>query len=610
MRFSILSLLGLLAAFALPRMADSQDNTTTENVSKRIAVMDVSGPISEARDPLALFATDTMLLRELTDAIAAAAEDPEVSALAIHLRPEGLGTAQAGELHDAIMAFRESGKQATVFLEEAMLGDYLVASAADEIVLTPAGNLLIFGLAMHFHYFRDMLGKLGIETQAVGAGKYKSALEPLTHQEMTEPTREQMTTILDDLEAAIVERVAAGRAMEPEATRQALWNGPYTSTAALDAGLVTKVEYASEYLEKLAQDNGWEIDKQYLEKQAKGKLAAPEPMNLFSLFSGMSGKEGKSRKTSKKRVAVVYALGPIFSGSVENDPFAVDQVIASEDFIDMIDQMVEDGPLAAMVLRVDSPGGSALASDLIWRHLEKVQEREGFPIVASFGNVAASGGYYISMGADKIVAEPETITGSIGVISGRLVIGDTYDKIGVNQQMLSRGPNAGLVDETRPWNEEEAALIRALIDDLYDRFVEQAARGRGMERDALHAAAQGRVWTGRSAKEQGLVDELGGLEKAIELARELGKAPNAELVIYPRELSFFEYIEKMLFEDLGLAVSPAMTAGRSHALPAGLQPFAEILPRDQALAAWAALRLLRDHPGQAHMLYVPNFELK
>ncbi len=530
---------------------------------QKAVVITLDGPVVEQPNPLAMFGPGETTLRDMTEAIDRAAEDRRVGGLVLWMIRPAMGWAQTAELREHVAAFRETGKPVIALMDAALLGDYVLASAADHIVMTPVGGLGIYGMSADMYFFKDLLGKLGMEAQAVNTGRFKTAMEPFTHSEMSEGTRIQMQALVDSYEDYIVSTVADARGMDADAARDALWNGPYSSEGAKEAGLITDVVYVEAFLDNWLVEQGLEADYDYDAEPSR----APKAPSLFTLFSGLSAGSSAATRSTDGKIVVLYAQGPIVDGHADENPFNTEQVIAAEDFLDLIEEVLEDGTPAAIVLRVDSPGGSAIASDRIWNRLEKLQE-DDVPVVVSMGNVAASGGYYISMGADHIVAEPTTVTGSIGVIGGRLIIGETYGKVGVNKQSIRKGPNAGIVDETRAWNAEEEAIILGLLEDVYDVFTSKAADGRGMTQDDLKELAGGRVWTGADALKNGLVDDLGGLTTAVEKARELAKAPEAGVVTYPREKEFFELIEEMLSGNLAVSAPNPLLAIAEGTIPA------------------------------------------
>lgn len=559
------------------------------------ARVELEGGVSEQNNPYELFGGGGLTLRDVTDLIDDVADDPDAAGLVFEVHDFSVGVAQASEIHNHLIEFRKTGKALIVTADTLDTATYFALCPADRLVLPPVSSLEMHGLSADLYFYKDMLAKIGVEAQAIHTGPFKNAMESLTHSEMTPATREQTTALVQGIADEIVARVGDARRLDPAKAKEAVWGGPYSSKGALKAGLITDVAYERDFLDEYADTFSVTYDDEYY---APAGAQAPK-LDFFSLFSGAGRKNHAAQPTTKAHIAVIYAVGPIVDGRSTQNPLEYEQVIASDDFIDLLDEVMEDGPPSAIVLRIDSPGGSALASDRIWRELTKIREDEGVPVVVSMGEVAASGGYYIGMAGDWIVAQPTTITGSIGVVGGRLVLGGAYQWIGMNKQSITIGPNAGIVDEARPWNDKEVALLEGLLAEVYDEFLTKAADSRQMPVEELRTIADGHVWTGTAALDNGLVDELGGLHEAVVEARRRAKAPNAELRFYPEEKSFFEVFEEMF----GTGVSAHAGTGPHGATLAQwrrvrgqLSPMLATLPPGVARQIDAALWLMMQ-PG-------------
>lgn len=549
-------------------------------------VITLDGMYPERAPAFELFGTKTDTLPDLIDRIEAAAENDQVGALGLQVLRTYMGYAQMQELRNEILAFRETGKPVVAVMDMADLRGYYLASAADEITIAPVGGLMTYGMSIDMYFLRNMLDKIGAEVQVINSGKYKNALEPLTHDEMSEGTREQYTAILNDLSGAMLGDIAKSRSMTAEDAEAILFSGPHLAPKALETGLVSDVEYPFDKLTTYADEQDLELKWDWNPKPK----AAPQPPNFFTLFSGLGGKANKS-KTAKPSVAVVYALGNIVDGYLDESPFGSAEMIASDSFIEMLDDVVEDGA-EVIVLRINSGGGSAVASDRIWNKLNNIRE-SGIPVVVSMGNVAASGGYYIAMGSDRIFVSPSTITGSIGVIAGRIILGETYDKIGVNKQSLSIGQNAWLTNETEFYSDEQTAFVDGLIEATYDDFTSRAAQGRGMTQDEIKAIGGGRVWTGSAAVENGLADELGGLKDAIAYARTtVTDGDGLPLVNYPKDKTFEEILEELMS---GAIQAPSMQQQQLLAQFADSGLMSDSIPFTKMLVT--AVQLLQDQPN-------------
>lgn len=585
-------------ALLLPGQTLRAEEAAPASGATKMPLLRIATQIPERRDPFALFAPPSRTLREKIEWIDRAAEDPDVGALALRLETPVLRGAHAAELRDRLLAFREKGKPVFATFDTATLNTYLIASVADEVAISPSGAVGIAGVAAHLYFFRDLLGNLGIEAQVIARGEYKTALEPFTHQEMSGATREQMTMLVEDLAEYYANAIAENRGMEADEAAEALWGGPYSASGAVDAGLVTVVEYPDAFLADAAERLGLRLEKNY---EARERRRTESP-NIFTLFSGLSAARPAPRTPTGDHVAVVYALGNIVDGRASRDPFFPMEVIAGDDFVDLLREAASQQGVRAIVLRIDSGGGSAIASDRIWDAVRTIREEKDLPVVASLGGMAASGGYYIAMAADEIVAQPNTITGSIGVVGGRLILGELYDKIGVSKEMIGVGPHTGLLDETRQWEGVELEIIESLIEETYREFVTKAAQSRGLEVEEMEALAGGRVWTG--GRETALVDRRGGLADSIERARELAGVPGAQIVEYPREKTVLELLDEMLGGQVSAGQTPRAT------IPSPLVRHAAELrgavPEPFAGSLWMALRLLHQD-GPVVLTYHPEF---
>ena len=443
------------------------------------------------------------------------------------------GWGQVQELRDAITRFRTSGKPAYAHLEFCVNKEYYLATACTKVFAVPNALLDITGLETEVTFFRSTLDKLGVQAQFEGVGKYKNAPNQFTETGFTEPHREQMEALLDSLNGEYVSAIAKAREKSAEEVQALIDEGPYDAAAAKKAGLVDELLYRDQLVQRLS--GAEEVKPGRYVKRSRGV--------------GFD---------SRPRIALVYAVGEIISGESQTSPFG-GTFAGSDTVAEALREAREDSGIKAILLRVDSPGGSGTASDVIWREVELA--RKSKPVVVSMGDLAASGGYYISMGSDAIVAQPGTITGSIGVFGGKFSLRGLYDKLGISKEILVRGENAALFSEYRPWSDQERKRVRAMMVAFYDDFIAKAAKGRGKKPDEVHAIAQGRVWTGAEARRIGLVDQLGGLDVALALAKErahIGKDQEVRLVELPERKGLLETLlerqeegaETMLPRDL------------------------------------------------------------
>ena len=454
--------------------------------------------------------------------------DKRIKAILLDVNMSGVGWGKAEELRDAITDFRASGKPVYAFIEFGLNKEYFIATACDKIIVPPPGNLFITGLAADVMFFRGSLDKLGIYPDIYQIGKYKSAGNMFTQKEMTEAHREYINSMLDDLYNRYINTIAQARKKSPEEVRALIDNAPYNAQTAKDAGLIDESLYKDEVEKQLKTLLGYkETDTLATVRGYDYRDVSPESLGL----------------NKGERLAVIYASGTIESGSSQNSPSG-EQSIGSDTVAKAVSDAAADKSIKAIVLRVDSPGGSGLASDIIWHAVEEANKKK--PVVVSMSDVAASGGYYISASAAKIIAQPSTITGSIGVVAGKPVMRGFYDWLGISNEYVLRGKTAGMFRETEKFSDEERVKFEEWIKTTYYRdFIPKVAKGRSKDPEYVDSVGQGRVWTGAQAKDRGLVDDFGGLDKAVEVAKQLAKIPadkGVERVILPYPTTFLQQL--------------------------------------------------------------------
>lgn len=441
-----------------------------------------------------------------------AARDPRVRGVLIRIENAEFSMAQIEELRGLLSRARGRGKVVVAWLGgDASNGAYLLASAADKVYMHPAGGVSLVGLSAEVQYFKGAMDLVGIEAQYAKRSEYKSGPEPMTQTGGSDPAREEMTAMIDDLYAALLTGVSTGRG-KPIAEVSALVDGgPYSAREALEKGLVDGLLYPDEL---------------------RDQLEDPFPAD-YSLARDYGRDVDESGWRPQRAVAVVVVDGAISEGESSSGGLLSGPSTGSRSVAEALDACADEKSVKAVVLRVDSPGGSAFASDEIWRAVERVKE-SGKPVVVSMGGYAASGGYYVAAGADAIWAEPTTITGSIGVYGGKFNAGGLFEKLGINTEITARGRNASMFSMSRPMDAVEYAALDRLIGETYAQFKERVATGRSMEPERVEEVARGRVWTGERAKAEGLVDSFGGFYEAIDDARvRAGMHPKApyEVVI-------------------------------------------------------------------------------
>ncbi len=449
--------------------------------------------------------------------------------------------------------------------------------------------LIVPGVRAEMTFYKGLLDKLGLKFEALQMGKYKGAAEPMSRTNMSAPLRESLQAIVNDAYDDMIAAIAKDRHLADYQVKSLIDQGLFSAADAQEAGLIDEVAYADQFQESLARR--LKVDRVEVETAYKNKQVDTDFSGLggfVKLMEAFSGGKKSEKGGSKQKIAVVYAVGEITEGKSRSSLFS-ESSLGSETMIETLRKAFADPKVVAVVLRIDSPGGSATASDLIWR--ETVRSKK--PMVASMGDVAGSGGYYIAMGAKKIFAEPGTITGSIGVIGGKLVTGGLYEKLGMNTEIISRGKNSGALSSTQPFSPDERKAWTKLLTETYHEFVSKAAEGRRMDYNKLEALAQGRVYSGLQAKKLGLIDEIGTLNDAVTAAKKLAglKADaDVEIQILPEPKSFFE----QFFNSEGSGASEQLAS----AMP-------ELVKTIRQTAVWRQLL------GEKVLLWMPyRIELK
>ncbi|HXQ70111.1 MAG TPA: signal peptide peptidase SppA [Pyrinomonadaceae bacterium] len=524
----VLVLVGILG-IALLWIAFRKGEPTISNNS--VLALRVSGTLPDYSpdDPFKkFFGGPDQSLTGLVMQFKKAKVDNRIKVILLDIDMSGVGWGKAEEIRDAITDFRSSGKQVYGFIEFGLNKEYYIATACDKIIVPPPGELFINGLAADVMFFRGSLDKLGIYPDIYQIGKYKSAGDMFTQKQMTDAHREYINSMLDDLYNRYINTIAQGRKKTPDEVRALIDNAPYSATQAKAAGLIDDTMYHDELENQIKKQLGYKDTDTFTPvRGADYRDVSPESLGL----------------NQGERIAVIYASGDIGSGSSQNSPSG-DQSIGSDTLAKALNDAAADKTIKAIVLRVDSPGGSGLASDIIWHAVDEANKKK--PVVVSMSDVAASGGYYISASASKIIAQPSTITGSIGVVAGKPVMRGFYDWLGVSNEYVLRGKTAGMFRETEKFSDEERAKFEEWIKTTYyNDFVPKVAKGRKKDPQYIDSIAQGRVWTGGQAKERGLIDEFGGLDRAIDIAKELAKIPankGVERVILPYPTTFLQQL--------------------------------------------------------------------
>jgi protease-4 len=487
----------------------------------------IGGDIAEvpASDVVAYLSdATTPTVRGLVDNLRKAKTDARIRA--VLLKPTGFASPYWGkvqELRDALLDFKESGKPLYAYLEYGGDREYYLASVADKVFLMPATTLDLAGVATYQLFLRGTLDKIGAYPDIHHVGDFKAAPNAYTETGYTPAHRAMDEWLNRSLYDQIVKGIAEGRKKSEADVRALIDQGPFLAQDALRAGLVDELVYEDQVADKMDDDESGSLST--IDGDDYGRVSA--------------GSLGLNRGP---RIAVIYAVGAIVGGESGYDPLN-GPAVGSETLIEAIRRARRDSSVRAIVLRVDSPGGSATASDAIWREL--MLARDDRPLIVSMSDLAASGGYYIAMPGQVIVAQPSTLTGSIGIFGGKFITGGVYQKLGANIESTSIGKHAEMNSPARPYNPDEVKKVREQLESFYKQFVGKVAEARGKTPEQIDAIAQGRVWTGQQALQNGLVDALGGLDRAIELAKEkagIDADDEVQLVVYPEPKSFYELV--------------------------------------------------------------------
>ncbi len=474
---------------------------------RRVAVFELDGAFPYQR-PTGLLARPDETWLHLLRRIELAIADPAVRGIVITIDRAPSSWARAAELRALMKEARTKGKLTAAWLgRDAGNLAYMLATSADRVVLHPAANLDLIGLSMELTYLRGTLDLIGVEAQYVKRSEYKAAPEQWTHHGPSEPSRAQLDAMLDELDGQLVQAIAEGRARSPEQVRGWIEQGPLSAEVAMERGLIDSIAYAEEL-------------EGHLEQSFRRNLDLERTYRLDDSVTGWP---------SAREIAIIYVDGVIVSGNSSPGGLFGTRTAGSATIVRQLDEARQDDAVHAIVLRVDSPGGSAYASDEIWKATQRVVE-SGKPLVVSMGGVAASGGYYVAAGADAIYAQPGTITGSIGVFSGKFNLQGLQEQLGIQTEILARGRYAAMYTTSRPLDEAELEVLDRQVGATYDQFKDRVAQGRSMSPEQVEEVARGRVWTGQAARDVGLVDELGGLNEAIQHARASARIPVGAVV--------------------------------------------------------------------------------
>lgn len=519
--------LSLLMLFSIAWSSDSETQVPEKSVLK----LDFNGTLSERGSEDLPFAallgddTSNYTLRDVLSAIGKAKENESIAGIYIEADMLGTGYASLKSIRDALLDFRESGKFVVAYADNYTQGLYYLSSVADKVMLNPRGVIQWRGLSATPMFYKELLDKLGVEMQVFRVGTYKSAVEPFVATEMSDANRQQIETYLKSVWGTVTNEVAASRGLTVEqlnacADRMLMF---YPAQESVTAGLADTLIYKNDV-------------RDYLE--ARVGLDEDDDLSLLSLADMAGVAKNQPKDKSGNVVAVYYASGEIDGTQGEGSEY-----IDSEEMAADLRRLKEDEDVRAVVLRVNSPGGSAYGSEQIWYAVSELKKEK--PVIVSMGDYAASGGYYLSCCADTIVAEPTTLTGSIGIFGLYPNVQGLTEKIGLDFDVVKTNRFADFGTPGRPLNADESSLMQMMVNEGYDLFLERCAQGRGMTKEEVDKVGQGRVWTGADALELGLVDELGGLDRALEIAVEKAGVEHYTLMSYPAPRPFLESLKRI-----------------------------------------------------------------
>lgn len=562
-------------------------------VGAKVAHFKLNGPLVEKPqgDMGFSFGIEPKSLKELTERIDKAGKDAAIRAILVTYESPSMGLAQVEELSQAM---KNAGKPVYVHADSLSTGTYLLSTGASHISVTPTGEVWLMGLYAESPYMKRLLEKINVTADFVHIGDFKSAGEPLYRDGPSESAEENMNWLLDGLYGSMVKAIADARyGGNEDKVKEIIDQGPYTSEQALELGLVDSVQHRQDLTASLKAKYGDDLTFVSNYGASSGPdLDFSNPFAFFKIFSDLMSGDSKSTKTS---IAVVYVEGAIMPGSDQPSPFGGSSGAMSTTIRKALDDAAADSSVKAVVLRVDSPGGSALASEIILDAVKRVQAA-GKPVVVSMGNVAGSGGYYVSCAADYIIADPTTITASIGVVGGKLVTTEMWDSIGITWHEYQRGESADLFSSARKWDEGERLKILNWMNSVYDIFKGHITEHRGDKlTKPLDEMAGGRVFTGRQALDLGLVDQLGSFADAVDKAADMASIADYELRVLPKPKTIFDFLREGMGDKeerrVQVAVAADLFAPASPLVDAVLPMLERLDPQRSRLLMQALTRL-------------------
>lgn len=548
---STLMFVAMIASMGSSNTVAINDNTILKlDLQKPIQEQAVDNPFDMFGDEFSQYYQSGIGLDDILTCIKAAAKDSKIKGIYINTESVSASPATLKEIHDALVEFKESGKFIYAYADNYTQGAYYLASVADNVTMSATGLLQFRGVALQVMFYKGLIDKLDVDMQIIRHGKFKSAVEPYMMDKMSEANREQMTLLANTIWNTMVDDIAAERKLNKETLNQIADNMFFgTATKAVENKLIDKTCYKDEVAQDLKKLVG---------------LAEDKDLNITGLSEYRKAVKAETN-SAKDEIAVVYAVGQITGGKSGND------VMGSETMVKLIKDAYTSENVKAIVLRVNSPGGDGTASDIIWNEIEQAK-KAGKVVVTSMGDYAASGGYYISCNSNYIIAQPNTLTGSIGVFGMVPSFQRALkNKLGVTIDGVTTNKHSDAGGALRPLNAEELEVYQNFIDEFYSIFTQRVADGRGMEQSAVDEIGQGRVWAGADALRIGLVDALGNMDDAIAKAAELAKLDNYKVTYYPKKKDFWTTLMEKTSGDNNIQAVIRQELGDQYYIYQGLQ---------------------------------------
>lgn len=557
--------MAFVLAVTLPQneaLADQSTNNNTATSNNIVAVFRLEGKLTEAPvdEAFPMFNLPGTSLKELVSRLNKAAHDPRVKAVAILPDNASFGFAQVEELRGAISRIRSAGKEVFVHADSLMTGQYVLACGATRISVVPAGAVLIPGLDGSSLHVRGLLDKIGVKPDFITEGAYKSAAELFMREEPSPQADEMMNWLMDGLYTSLKDLIATGRKADAGKVQEWLDNGLFTANQAKESGVIDAVEQQQDFESMLKDKYGKDIvfDKKY-GREHQTDVDFSSPFAFLKIWGELLGASQK-KEEGKPAVGIVYVNGPIMTGRSRPGLFGGESGAYSSEVRKALEKAAKDDSIKAVVLRIDSPGGSATASEIILSATMQLKAKK--PFVVSMGDVAGSGGYYVACGADTIFADATTLTGSIGVVAGKVATTEMWKKVGITFKEYKRGQNAGFFSTQDVFSDSERARMRLLMDEIYATFKGHVTEIRGNRlKKPIEDLAGGRVYTGKQALDLGLVDRLGTMSDAVAFAAEQAKIKDYDVRVVPKTKNFLEQMMEQISGDKDDEGHVAMASG-------------------------------------------------